>query len=82
MISPPKKAKLIWNCRRGMLELDLILARFIPHLDLLTDAQVLAFEQLLSNIDPQLYNWLIGQEQPAKEVAEIVATIRHYNNAK
>ena len=82
MISPQKKAKLIWNCRRGMLELDLILTRFIPHLDSLTDVQVSAFEQLLATIDPQLYNWLIGQEQPEKELADIVTTIRHYNNAK
>ena len=83
MITPQKKAKLIWNCRRGMLELDLMLSRFVSkHLDNLTDAQIRAFETLLNAQDPDLYVWLVGQETPPdKELAEIVAFIRLHHNA-
>jgi antitoxin CptB len=82
MITPQTKAKLIWNCRRGMLELDLMLSRFMKnHVDSLSDTQVSAFEKLLGSSDPELYVWLIGQEKPAdKELAEIVAFIRLHNN--
>ncbi|MFY7697945.1 MAG: succinate dehydrogenase assembly factor 2 [Legionella sp.] len=76
-----RKAKLVWNCRRGMLELDLILSRFIPFLDRLTEEQFSAFEHLLTHPDPILYVWLIGQEEPnTLQEQEIVTLIRLYHN--
>ena len=82
MISQQKKAKLIWQCRRGMLELDLILTRFLDkHLDGLTERQVCLFEKLLKNPDPDLFAWLMGIEEPMdQECTEIVAFIRHHDN--
>ncbi|KTC65098.1 YgfY (plasmid) [Legionella adelaidensis] len=78
MITPEQKAKIKWNCRRGMLELDLILNRFLNDgFALLSDEQVINFETLLTYSDPQLYFWLMGQEEPDDEViAEIVNTVR------
>lgn len=78
MINSLRKAKLIWHCRRGMLELDLILNRFAEkQLDLMTETQVDAFEALLTCIDPELFSWLMGYSTPAdKELAEIVEFIR------
>lgn len=78
MITPLRKAKLKWHCRRGMLELDLILMRFADnYLDKMTDAQVDSFDRLLSCIDPELFSWLMGQEQPEdKELKGIVEFIR------
>lgn len=78
MISPERKAKIKWHCRRGMLELDLILGRFITyHLDTLTEEKVSSFEALIDNTDPDLYAWLMGYETPAnKELVDIVAFIR------
>ena len=78
MISPEQKAKINWHCRRGMLELDLILGRFIKHhLDTLSMENVSAFEELLTNTDPDLYAWLMGYETPAsKELLDIVTFIR------
>lgn len=82
MISPEKKAKLIWNCRRGMLELDMLLAAFVANgLERLTDAQIDSFECLLSEADPDIYAWLMGYESPInKDIAEIVTFIRFYDN--
>ena len=78
MISSQQKAKLTWHCRRGMLELDLILQKFLAEkLDGLTVEQLTAFEHLLNEADPDLYSWLMGYATPTdKELASIVTVIR------
>ncbi|KTD08157.1 succinate dehydrogenase assembly factor 2 [Legionella jamestowniensis] len=78
MITRSRKAKFLWHCRRGMLELDLILTRFAnTYLDTLTDKQLTAFDKLLGCIDPELYSWLMGYESPIdKELVEIVEFIK------
>ena len=83
MFSAQQKAKINWNCRRGMLELDLILQRFSKkHLDELTDEQFIAFEHLLTHQDPDLYAWFMGYEQPEqKELVDIVAFIQRHDHA-
>jgi antitoxin CptB len=78
MINPLRKAKLRWHCRRGMLELDLILLRFAEkQLDLMTETEMNAFEKLLSCTDPELFSWLMGNSFPLdKELADIVEFIK------
>lgn len=60
-----------------MLELDLILLRFAENnLDSMTEAQVDAFEELLSCTDPELYSWLMGYSTPTdRELVDIVEFI-------
>ena len=55
--------RLRWQCRRGMLELDLLLLSFFDnyYLDLSVSDQVV-FEQLLSYQDPDLYQMLIKRK--------------------
>ena len=74
----PTDAELIWSCRRGMLELDLILSRFVARgLSSLTSAERESFARLLTYPDPDLYCWLMGQTTPSDaEIAHLVATIR------
>lgn len=55
------KAKMRWQCRRGMLELDLILLNFLDnHFDVLSNKQKSEFSELLNQPDPILYDWIIG----------------------
>lgn len=57
-------ARLRWQCRRGMLELDVILQSFFDSkFHSLTDEEQQAFERLLSQPDPILYSWLLGFEK-------------------
>jgi antitoxin CptB len=70
--------RLRWQCRRGMLELDLLLNRF---LDLrfvgLSIAERADFERLLGYQDQILQDWLIGQAVPADpSLAHLVVAIR------
>ncbi|CAH12687.1 TPA: succinate dehydrogenase assembly factor 2 [Legionella pneumophila] len=73
-----EKSRLLWKCRRGMLELDLLLQKFIANeIDRLTENQLKAFDNLLTHNDPSLYAWLMGHEEPEKELLEIVSFIRN-----
>ena len=48
--------RLRWHCRRGMLELDMVLARFLDeHIVQLTSAQQREFEQLVGLEDQDLW---------------------------
>lgn len=78
-MSYQQKAKIRWYCRRGMLELDLLLNRFMEtQFDGLSQVQVNAFEALLQCQDPELYAWLLGLEPPSnKEFMDIVDYIRN-----
>ena len=77
----PNIAKLHWHCRRGMLELDLMLQRFLTdHVTQLHMQQLLSFEQLLMYNDVDLYAWLIEKRTlPHKDLFEIVKLIQMHN---
>lgn len=63
-----KLQRLRWQCRRGMLELDLILLDFLEkrYINLSVADQTL-FEQLLTYSDQDLYCYLI-KRQPIENV--------------
>ena len=64
-----KLQRLRWQCRRGMLELDIILLAFLEkdYLNLSATDQKL-FERLLTYSDQDLYGYLI-KRQPIENVA-------------
>ncbi len=64
-----KLQRLRWQCRRGMLELDLVLLAFLEkdYLNLSAADQKL-FERLLTYSDQDLYCYLI-KRQPIENVA-------------
>lgn len=70
--------QLVWRCRRGIRELDVIFDRFLqtqyPGLKL---DQQSAFERLLEVQDPLIMDWLTGRTQPDDlPIAEIIARLR------
>jgi len=55
-----------WHCRRGLLELDLILARFMDRHYGRLDAEARAlFRELLEHPDNDLLDWALGRSAPA-----------------
>jgi len=53
-----------WRCRRGLLELDLILKRFLEtHFDRLDARQRDLFIQLLDESDNDLLDWTLGRKE-------------------
>jgi antitoxin CptB len=73
-------AKLKWACRRGMLELDVLLNKFLneKYADLqLNDKK--RFIDLLSCTDPEIFAWLMGHETPQDpDLLQIVELVRHH----
>jgi antitoxin CptB len=67
-----------WKCRRGMLELDLLLRDFMDcGYDQLDTAQRRRFDALLDYPDAVLLEWFMGRIRPTdKDVAQLVNTIR------
>lgn len=56
--------RIRWQCRRGMLELDLLLSRFVAQeLDGLDPGQLQVFKELLNEQDPMLLAWVMEQEE-------------------
>ena len=60
--------RLKWQCRRGMLELDLMLQVYLDNnFSAMTPSDKLAFATLLETSDPILYDWCMGQALPENE---------------
>ena len=56
---------LRWRCRRGMLELDVILLPFLEqHFKHLSSVEKNIFAEMLEQADPDLFNWLMGYQVP------------------
>jgi antitoxin CptB len=56
-----------WRCRRGLLELDLILRRFNDqHLGELAPDELAYFTELLALPDPDLLDLVMGRSMPAE----------------
>jgi antitoxin CptB len=62
---PANRARLRWRSRRGLLENDLILTRFLDkHESSLTDEEVDAFSRLMEFSDNDLMSLLLAQKEP------------------
>jgi len=59
------QSQLVWRCRRGIRELDVLFGRFLEseYPTLSTDEQ-LVFQQLLEVQDPVIMDWLFGKYDP------------------
>jgi antitoxin CptB len=76
-------SKLRWACRRGMLELDSMLAPFFEHhyVDLSTSLQQ-DFQRLLECSDMELFRCLLRAETPSDtSLALILGVIREKHQA-
>lgn len=74
-----ERSRVLWRCRRGLRELDLILQKFLAqhYADLsLEDKQL--FNEFLDHSDNDLLSWLMGRSQPSNTaMARLVAQIRN-----
>lgn len=70
--------RLHWRCRRGMLELDLLLQGFLEQgHGRLSPEELTAFERLLQLSDQELFDCLITGQRPRDKVLDhVVERIR------
>jgi antitoxin CptB len=81
---PVNRARLRWRARRGLLENDLILTRFLDaHEESLSDEDVDAFSRLMELSDNTLMDLLMAKKQPEAEVdlPHVRALLQRLQNA-
>jgi len=68
-----------WRSRRGLLELELLLAPFArDRLPSVSSPLMDAYERLLEYDDLDVHAWLLAREAAPPEVGEIVTEIRRH----
>jgi antitoxin CptB len=68
--------QLRWRCRRGMKELDLLLARYVDErFCSASNAEQEAFRRLLETQDTVLYGYCLGTERPPAQFAPLIERI-------
>ena len=77
-MNAPTDRSLRWRCRRGMLELDILLERFLDRrYAALEPEERELFHQLLDQEDDVLWDWLSGKIEPEEQgIAQLVQQIR------
>ena len=71
--------RIRWRCRRGLLELDLILGSFLEeHLEHLSDQQIKVLNGLLDYPDNDLWDLISGRQAVADSTtAELIGLLHH-----
>ena len=65
------------SMRRGIKEMDIILSRYAEaRLAGMSEAELDAYDRLLSENDQDLYQWVSGQAEAPARVADQIADIR------
>ena len=78
-IETMRKRLLFRSWHRGTREIDLLLGRFADaHLPDFNEAELNAYDRMLKNSDPDLYNWMTGAEPipPAEDSAVMQMLIK------
>lgn len=73
-----RKGRIRWHCRRALLELDLVLERFVErHLEVFNTAQLANLEDLLRCEDHELWAMVNGSVECSEpRWREIIALLR------
>jgi antitoxin CptB len=77
-IDERRLARIRWRCRRGLLENDLILSRFLDAKgSSLTDDDVAMLDKVLDLADNELWDLIAGRAEPADvSVRPLIAELR------
>ena len=77
-MSPERWNRITWRCRRGMLENDLVLSRFLAARGAsMTDGEIAMLDRLLDLPDNELWDIISGRQQPNDaSVAPLVTALR------
>lgn len=72
------RERLTWKCRRGLLELDIVLERFLRrHASQLSDGQLAQLDELLERPDNEVWEIVAGRDDRFDErYSDIVEQLR------
>ena len=71
-----ERSRLLWRCRRGIREMDIVLQEFLNHsYDTLSDDDKNSFAQLLDEADLDILNWIMGKDEPENDAIKNIITL-------
>ncbi len=75
--------RIRWRCKRGLLELDLVLEVFQrEHLESMTPDELATFTRLLDEADNDLWDWVSARAEPSDPLlAGLVQRLRSVRHA-
>jgi antitoxin CptB len=78
MLDQERLNRIQWRCRRGMLENDIVLSRYLASRGAaMTEDEVAMLDRLLDLPDNELWDIIAGRQQPADtSVAPLVVELR------
>ena len=75
--------KILWQCRRGLKEIDTILVTFAKKgLSSLNNKEKKILVELLDLEDTVLLSWLVYQEKPRNKYKEIIEKVLSFYKGK
>lgn len=79
---PQQGSSLLWRCRRGIREMDLLLQRFVEtRYDKLSEEEKSAFTELLEQPDLDIMDWIMERSvPPTNSLKTIIQLIRDNNS--
>jgi antitoxin CptB len=77
-MTPERWNRIRWRCRRGMLENDLVLSRFLAARGAqLSEDEIAMLDRLLDLSDNELWDLIAGREEPRDaSVTPLLAMLR------
>jgi antitoxin CptB len=83
-ISITRKRLIFRSWHRGTREIDLLLGKFAEaHIPQFDAQQLAAYDRFLNNSDPDIFNWITGQEPvpPAEDNAVVSLLLKFFKMA-
>jgi len=76
------RSSLIWRCRRGIREMDILLQRFVDkRYGDMTNKEKEIFDQLLNQPDLEIMSWIMEKSSPpTDDLALLVQSLREVSS--
>ena len=72
-----RRSRLIWRCRRGIREMDILLLDYLEaHYDEASADEQDTFEELLEETDLDILAWIMQKTSPDEKYIKLIAFIR------
>lgn len=72
-----ERSRLIWRCRRGIREMDILLLGYLEnHYDDASTEEQNIFEELLEETDLDILSWVMERTSPDEKYIKLITFIR------
>lgn len=72
-----ERSRLIWRCRRGIREMDILLLGYLEnHYDDTSTEEQNIFEELLEETDLDILSWVMERTSPDEKYIKLITFIR------